>query len=125
MGLVPDSARWDPIARCYGRFLAASRSSMEDGFATHLSTIEAKNGIDADFYVPDGGLAVQVAYSIEGQARAREVESLVRLAAVQPDMRRFVIVTKQEQQTIEAGGVTIEVVPAWRFLLSDPALRGA
>ena len=98
---------------------------MEDGFATHLSTIEAKNGIDVDFYVPGEGLAVQVAYSIEGQARAREVESLVRLAGVQPDMRRFMIVTKQEQQTIEAGGATIEVVPAWRFLLSDPALRGA
>ena len=98
--------------------------ALHDRFGEGLFYLKsAKNGIDVDFYVPGEGLAVQVAYSIEGQARAREVESLVRLAAVQPDMRRFVIVTKQEQQTIEAGGVTIEVVPAWRFLLSDPALQ--
>ena len=67
---------------------------------------------------------MQVAYSIEGQARAREIDSLVKLAAVQDGMRRFVIVTKQESETIEAGGITIEVIPAWKFLLQDPSLMG-
>lgn len=76
-----------------------------------------RTGIDVDFYVPDEGVAVQVAYSIEGEARQREVSSLVKLATVQPDMRRFVIVTKQEQGTVVEGEVEIEVVPAWRFLL--------
>ena len=61
---------------------------------------------------------------IEGQARAREIDSLVKLAAVQDDMRRFVIVTKQESEMIEADGITIEVVPAWKFLLQDPSLMG-
>ena len=61
---------------------------------------------------------------IEGQARAREIDSLVKLAAVQDGMRRFVIVTKQESETIETGGITIEVVPAWKFLLQDPSLMG-
>ena len=61
---------------------------------------------------------------IEGQARAREIDSLVKLAAVQDDMRRFVIVTKQEAETIETGGITIEVIPAWKFLLQDPSLMG-
>lgn len=83
-----------------------------------------KNGIDVDFYVPDAGLAVQVAYSIEGQARAREVDSLTRLAALEPDVRRFLILTKQEQGLIEEGGVTIEVIPVWKFLLGDVVLKG-
>ena len=62
---------------------------------------------------------------IERQARAREIDSLVKLAAVQDDMRRFVIVTKQESETIETDGITIEVVPAWKFLLQDPSLMGS
>lgn len=76
-----------------------------------------RTGIDVDFYVPDEGVAVQVAYSIEGEARRREVSSLVKLVTVQPDMHRLVIVTKQEQGTVVEGEVEIEVVPAWRFLL--------
>ena len=33
------------------------------------------------------------------------------------DIRRLVIVTKEEQETIAVGGTSIEVTPAWRFLL--------
>ena len=62
-------------------------------------------------------LAVQVAYSIEGQACVREIDSLVRLAKIQGGLCRFVIVTKQEAETIEVDGIEIEVVPAWKFLL--------
>ena len=49
---------------------------------------------------------------------------MVKLAAVQDDMRRFVIVTKQESETIEVSGITIEVIPAWKFLLQGPSLMG-
>lgn len=76
-----------------------------------------KTGIDVDFYVPDEGLAIQVAYSIQGEARQREVGSLTRLVAVQPDTRRLVIVTKQEREEIVENGVKIEAIPCWRFLL--------
>lgn len=79
----------------------------------------AKNGIDLDFYVPDCGLAVQVACSVKGAAREREVSSLVKLARVQPDMRRLVIVTLEEEGQIEQESTTIEVVPAWKFLLES------
>ena len=36
---------------------------------------------------------------------------------MQPDMRRLVIVTKQEREEIVEDGVKIEVIPCWRFLL--------
>lgn len=73
-------------------------------------------GIDVDFVVPDEGLAIQVAYSIAGEARRREVENLIKLAKRQ-ETGQLVIVTKEEQQTITVDGVTIEVLPAYRFLL--------
>lgn len=92
--------------------------ALHDVYGDGLCYLKSsRTGIDVDFYVPDEGVAVQVAYSIEGEARQREVSSLVKLATVQPDMHRLVIVTKQEQGTVVEGEVEIEVVPAWRFLL--------
>ena len=94
--------------------------ALRDRFGEGLFFLKSpKNKIDVDFYVPEKGLAVQVAYSIAGQARVREVESLARLARVQDGMRRFLIVTKQEEGAIEADGATIEVVPAWKWLLRE------
>ena len=69
------------------------------------------------FYAPDAGLAIQVAHSITERARKREVQSLAKLSRVQDDIRRLVIVTKEEQETISVDGTSIEVIPAWRFLL--------
>lgn len=79
----------------------------------------AKTGIDIDFFVPEEGLAVQVAYSLSESARPREVGSLVKLAHVDDSARRLVIVTKEEEGEIQEDGVRIEVKPAWKFLLQD------
>ena len=43
--------------------------------------------------------------------------NLIKLAHVDENTRRFVIVTKDEQGVIEKDGVNIEVLPAWKFLL--------
>lgn len=79
----------------------------------------SRTGVDVDFYVPEAGLAVQVAYSIAGEAREREVGSLVRLAHADDAIKRLVIVTKEEEEVLEQDGVRVEVVPAWKFLLSE------
>lgn len=79
----------------------------------------AKTGIDIDFFVPEEGLAVQVAYSLSESARPREVGSLVKLAHVDDSVRRLAIVTKEEEGEIQENGVRIEVKPAWKFLLQD------
>lgn len=79
----------------------------------------AKTGIDIDFFVPEEGLAVQVAYSLSESARPREVGSLVKLAHVDDSARRLVIATKEEEGEIQEDGVRIEVKPAWKFLLQD------
>lgn len=94
--------------------------AMRDVYGDGLHYLKSsKNGIDVDFYVPEEGLAVQVAYSLSESANPREVGNLVRLARIDENAKRFVIVTKEEEDAIEKDGVTIEVVPAWKFLLKD------
>lgn len=94
--------------------------AMRDAFSEGLHYLKsAKNGIDVDFYVPEQGLAVQVAYSLSDSARPREVGNLVKLANISDSPLRLVIVTKEEEHDIVEGNVHIEVKPAWKFLLQD------
>jgi len=41
-------------------------------------------------------------------------------AMAELDMKTGTIVTRNEDERIEADGGTIEVIPAWRFLLELP-----
>ena len=94
--------------------------AMRDAFGERLHYLKSpKNGIDVDFYVPDEGLAVQVAYSLSESAKPREVNNLVRLANVDKSIRRLLILTKEEEEEIADGDVQIEVKPVWKFLLQD------
>lgn len=77
----------------------------------------SRTGIDIDFYIPTIGLAVQAAYSIAGDAREREIGNLKKLAQNSQEAARFIIVTYEEEETIQEDGVTIEAVPLYKFLL--------
>lgn len=77
----------------------------------------ARTGIDVDFFLPDTGTAIQVAYSIAGDARKREVDNLKKLAQSERQAERFVIVTYEEEERIQEDGAEIEVIPLYRFLL--------
>ncbi len=76
-----------------------------------------KYNIDIDFYIPEKHLAIQVAYSLSQSARMREVSSLLKLAQVDSAIKKFVIVTKEDECVLHEEDATIEVVPAWKFLL--------
>lgn len=94
--------------------------AMHDVYGERLCYLKSpKNGIDVDFYVPEEGLAVQVAYRLSESAGRREVGNLLKLSKIDTGIRRLVIVTKGEERTIEDGDARIEVVPAWKFLLRD------
>lgn len=77
----------------------------------------SRTGIDIDFYIPTIGLAVQAAYSIAGEAREREIGNLKKLAQNSQEAVRSIIVTYEEEETIQEDGVTIEAVPLYKFLL--------
>ena len=94
--------------------------AMLDAFGEGLHYLKSpKNGIDVDFYVPEQGLAVQVAYSLSDSAKPREVGNLVKLANISDSALRLLIVTKEEERVIEEDGKRIEIKPAWEFLLQD------
>ena len=84
---------------------------------------KTKSGREVDFIIPLRGrprMLVQVCESLaERQSRKRETAAL-KEAMVELGLKTGTIVTRNEEERIDAGGRTIEVVPAWRYLLELP-----
>lgn len=75
------------------------------------------NGVEVDFVIPESKTAIQVSYSIADEdTQKRESEALLVLNKVLP-MDRLIIITKDEETTIEVNDTRIEVVPLWKWLL--------
>ena len=75
-----------------------------------------QTGIDVDFYLPEEGCAIQVAYAL-GDAKERETRSLVFFAEKTEGVKKLIIVTNEEERVIERDGHKIEVIPVHKFLL--------
>lgn len=72
---------------------------------------------EVDFYVDEDKIAVQACYSLQNtDTRAREIDALVKMSK-SIDIKQCIIVTKDDEETIEADGITIEVIPLWKWLL--------
>lgn len=84
---------------------------------------KTKNGREVDFIVPIDGhtrMLIQVCESlVEPQTRKRETAALSE-AMVELGLQTGTIVTRNEDEHIVTGAGTIEVLPAWRFLLNLP-----
>ena len=80
-------------------------------------------GREVDFIVPIRGRPrrlVQVCESLaEPQTRKREIAAL-REAMAELGLKTGTIVTRNEDERMDVEAGTIEVVPAWRFLLNLP-----
>ncbi|MDD5559498.1 MAG: ATP-binding protein [Candidatus Methylomirabilis sp.] len=88
---------------------------------------KTKTGREVDFIVPMRGqprMLVQVCESLaDPQTRKRETAALSE-AMAELKLTTGTIVTRSEHERIEVDGRTIEVVPAWRFLLDLPESTG-
>lgn len=94
--------------------------ALHDTFGDSVHYLKSRTtGIDVDFYVPEAGMAVQVAHSLSDSARIREVGNLVKLAKVDENAQRLLIVTQSDEGNINKDAVSIEVKPAWKFVLQD------
>jgi len=84
---------------------------------------KTKTGREVDFIVQTRNRArmlVQVCESLaKPQTRKREVTALSE-AMTELKLKSGTIVTRSEDERIDAGGGTIQVVPMWRFLLDLP-----
>lgn len=76
----------------------------------------SKTGIDIDFYIPTENIAIQVAYGLE-TAEDRETKGLTSFEEKTDGKKRLIIVTNEEESTIDKDGTIIEVVPIYKFLL--------
>ena len=75
------------------------------------------DGYEVDFYIPDDELAIQVCYSLHDEdTRKRETEALQKLPN-RLSCKRRLILTYDEEETINDKHGTIEVVPVWKWLL--------
>ena len=78
------------------------------------------NKTDIDFYISNENVAIQVAYSIkEIESFDREVSSLIEFAKKEKEKTKLIIVTYDEEDTINKDGYTINVLPLKKFLLSE------
>lgn len=72
---------------------------------------------EIDFIVDEKRLAVQVSYSLKDKETfARETEPLFSFVKKNPEWTP-VIITYDETDTVERDGVTIDVLPVWKWLL--------
>lgn len=75
-------------------------------------------GVEVDFYIPNEALAIQVCYNLDGSGDTfdREVNALLKLSNVL-DCKKRMIITYDQERSLETGDLTIEVVPVWKWLL--------
>jgi len=73
--------------------------------------------IEVDFYVPEAKTAIQVSYTLsQSDTREREIKALLKLSQVYP-LDKLQIITWEEDSLIEEGGLSIEILPLWKWLL--------
>lgn len=102
----------------------ANTSLLENMVAIHLfkqygdKVYFYNQNIEVDFIIPGTDTAYQVSYSLQEEATfQREVDGLIKLNNVHP-LKQMYIITKDEERTItHESGVTIEVIPVWKWLL--------
>lgn len=73
--------------------------------------------IEVDFYIPEESWLIQVSYNISDvQTFEREINGLVK-AAKFLNAERLQIVTRNDERIIEKDGLSIEVLPIWKWLI--------
>lgn len=74
--------------------------------------------IEVDFYIPETKTAIQVSYTLsQSDTREREIKALLKLSQVYP-LDKLQIITWEEDSLIEEGGLSIEILPLWKWLLN-------
>ncbi len=99
-------------------------SLLENQVAIHIRRLYGddvyfyQHGIEVDFYILEEEMAIQVSYSLQDvETRKREVNALIKMSK-QIHIKKMMIITKDEEETIVQDGLSIEVIPAWKWLLT-------
>ncbi len=98
---------------------------LENIVAVHLKKMYGdgvfyyKKNIEVDFFIPAEHRALQVSYSIADETTyQREITALFKLAEFHK-LKKIEIVTFSEETTLQENGISIDVIPVWKWLLSN------
>ena len=59
---------------------------------------------------------MQVCYSLQDiETRKREINALLKMSK-QIEVKRWIIITKDEEDNLSEQGINIEVIPSWKWL---------
>ena len=73
--------------------------------------------VEVDFFIPKARRAIQVSYSISSEVtRQREITALSKLRNLYP-LDHLEVVTFDEESTIQQNGATVQIVPAWKWII--------
>ncbi len=75
--------------------------------------------LDIDFFVPETGELIQAAYSIENISSERETSSLLKAKKTMKEAVSFTIITFEEEKVLSLDGITIKVIPIWKYALEN------
>jgi hypothetical protein len=81
---------------------------------------KSKDGYEVDFVVKAGQKLtelIQVAWDVRGEATQRREERALWCAMKELDVDSGVILTEDEERTLEENGKTIRYMPIWKWLL--------
>ena len=74
-------------------------------------------GVEVDFYVPEIQTAIQVCYSMNDiETSKREVNALLQFAK-RLEIKKMLIITRDDENKITENGINIEIIPVWKFLI--------
>lgn len=103
----------------------AETSLLENLCAIHLfkkygdELYYYNKGIEVDFYIPTENMAIQACYDMKDDTTVeREKGALVKLSS-HLDVQRALIITRDSEGEIEEGGLKIEILPVWKWLLME------
>ena len=75
--------------------------------------------VEVDFYLPNESVGVQVCYNLnDEQTLRREADALVKLKKAF-GLKQMLIISCNDQRTIQHSGEEIAVVPVWKWLLNN------
>lgn len=82
------------------------------------SVFYVREKVEADFYVPGEEWAVQVCadFREDSDGTRRKIRALENIAKILPVKRRTAV-TLEEERIVETASGSVEVVPAWKWLL--------
>lgn len=77
--------------------------------------------VEVDFYIPETTTAIQVClYPHESdETWRRETEALIRFSKHLP-CSQCLLITMNDEETLTVDGVTIQLIPAWKWLIASP-----